>query len=104
MSHPNIIEIYEFYEDKANFYIVTELCKGFELLDKINEKGFFKEAEVCPILSKLCSAIFYSHSNYIVYFDLKPENIKLENSNEVSPNIKLIKINLLGWRQIFLKK
>ena len=90
MTHPNIIEIYEFYEDKANFYIVSELCKSGELFDKITEKGCFKEAEACPIMLQLVSAKCYSHSNNIVHRDLKPENIMLENINENNLIIKLI--------------
>ena len=90
LAHPNIMEIYEFYEDKANFYIVSEFCKGGELFDKITEKGSFKEAEACPIMLQLVSAICYSHMNNIVHRDLKPENIMLENSNEETPLIKLI--------------
>ena len=90
LTHPNIMEIYEFYEDKANFYIVSELCKGGELFDKITEKGFFKEAEACPIMLQLVSAICYSHSNNIVHRDLKPENIMLEGANNSNPLVKLI--------------
>ena len=90
LTHPNIMEIYEFYEDKANFYIVSELCKGGELFDKITEKGCFKEAEACPIMLQLVSAICYSHSNNIVHRDLKPENIMLDLVKESSPIIKLI--------------
>ena len=90
LSHPNIMDIYEFYEDKANFYIVSELCKGGELFDKITEKGFFREAEACPIMLQLVSAICYSHSNNIVHRDLKPENIMLESSTSANPIVKLI--------------
>jgi len=90
LAHPNIMEIYEFYEDKANFYIVSELCKGGELFDKITEKGSFKEAEACPIMLQLVSAICYSHSNNIVHRDLKPENIMLDIVRDDNPMIKLI--------------
>ena len=89
LTHPNIMEIYEFYDDKANFYIVSELCKGGELFDKITEKGTFSEKEACPIMLQLVSAICYSHSNNIVHRDIKPENIMLENKDG-SPLIKLI--------------
>ena len=89
LAHPNIMEIYEFYEDKANFYIVSELCKGGELFDAMTEKGAFKEAEACPIMLQLVSAICYSHSNNIVHRDLKPENIMIDNVGN-TPMIKLI--------------
>ena len=90
LTHPNIMEIYEFYEDKANFYIVSELCKGGELFDKITEKGSFKESEACPIMLQLVSAICYSHANNIVHRDLKPENIMLDSTKNSNPIIKLI--------------
>ena len=37
LDHPNILKVYEFYEDKRNFYIVTELLTGGELFDRIVE-------------------------------------------------------------------
>ena len=89
LAHPNIMEIYEFYEDKANFYIVSEFCRGGELFDAMTEKGVFKEAEACPIMLQLVSAICYSHSNNIVHRDLKPENIMLDKVGN-TPIIKLI--------------
>lgn len=33
MDHPNILKIYEFYQDDTNFYIVSEYCDGGELFD-----------------------------------------------------------------------
>jgi len=35
LDHTNILKIFDFYEDKSSFYIVTEICKGGELFDKI---------------------------------------------------------------------
>ena len=90
LSHPNIMHIYEFYEHKSNFYIVTELCKGGELFDVISENGCFTESEACKIMQQLMSAICYCHSNKIVHRDLKPENILLENKDLNNPIIKLI--------------
>ncbi len=37
LDHPNIIKVYEFFEDQFYLYIVMELCKGGELYDKIKE-------------------------------------------------------------------
>ena len=33
LDHPNVVKIFEYYQDKDNFYIVTELCSGGELYD-----------------------------------------------------------------------
>jgi calcium-dependent protein kinase len=84
------MQIYEFYDDNTNFYIVSELCKGGELFDMISEKGCFSEQEACPIMKQLLSAITYCHQNHIVHRDLKPENILLEDKKDSEITIKLI--------------
>ena len=49
MDHPNILKLYEYFEDDKNVYLVTELCKGGELFDKIIEKEYFTEKEAAKI-------------------------------------------------------
>ena len=67
LSHPNIMQIYEFYDDSKNFYIVSEICSGGELFDKISEQGIFTEKEAAVIIKQILSAVFYSHKNNIVH-------------------------------------
>lgn len=31
LDHPNILKMFEFFEDEKRFYIVTELCSGGDL-------------------------------------------------------------------------
>lgn len=38
VDHPNIVKLYEFFEDGENFYIVTELCSGGALFNEILKK------------------------------------------------------------------
>jgi calcium-dependent protein kinase len=90
LIHPNIMQIFEFYEDKKNFYIITEFCEGGELFDKIVEKGTLSEAEGAGIMKQLLSAVSYIHSNNIVHRDLKPENILLDTKKQ---NI----IKIIDW-------
>lgn len=45
LDHPNIIKLYETFEDKSYVYLVMELCSGGELFDKIVDEGNFTESE-----------------------------------------------------------
>ena len=81
LSHPNIMQLYEIFDDNTNIYIVSEYCKGGELFDIISNRGNFSEKDACIIMKQLMSAICYSHQNNIVHRDLKPENILMDNDN-----------------------
>jgi calcium-dependent protein kinase len=98
LIHPNIMQIYEFYEDKRNFYIITEFCEGGELFDKIVEKGSFSEADASGVMKQLLSSICYIHNKDIVHRDLKPENILLDTKKN-----NIIKIIDWGTARFFDK-
>ena len=57
----------EFYEDVKYFYIVTELCSGGELFDRILESGRLSEGDAANIMKQVFSAVFYCHNNNIVH-------------------------------------
>jgi calcium-dependent protein kinase len=45
LDHPNVIKLYEHFEDSRNVYLVMEVCEGGELFDRIIEKGHYSEKE-----------------------------------------------------------
>ena len=96
-DYPNIINLYEIYEDSNYFYLILELCKGGELDDriikKIEQDNLFSEKEAVKIFKKIIQAIAYLHSNGICHRNLKPDNI-LFLSEKNDSDIKLINFSL----------
>ena len=45
LDHPNIVKMYEFFEDDKRYYLVQEICKGGELFDEIIARGKFTERD-----------------------------------------------------------
>jgi calcium-dependent protein kinase len=43
LDHPHVIKLFEYFEDDKNVYLVTEICSGGELFDRIIEAEFFNE-------------------------------------------------------------
>jgi calcium-dependent protein kinase len=75
LDHPNIVKIYEYFQDNECIYIVMELVKGKELFQYIVENPSVTEETAAVIFRQLLSAISYLHATEIVHRDIKPENI-----------------------------
>uniref|UniRef100_A0A4W3IXU5 non-specific serine/threonine protein kinase n=1 Tax=Callorhinchus milii TaxID=7868 RepID=A0A4W3IXU5_CALMI len=74
-QHPNIITLKHVYDDGKCVYLVTELMKGGELLDKILRQKFFSEREASAVLYTITKTVEYLHAQGVVHRDLKPSNI-----------------------------
>jgi len=74
-EHPNIITLKDVYVNGSKVYLVTELMRGGELLDKILRQKFFSEREASAVLQTVAKTVHYLHSQGVVHRDLKPSNI-----------------------------
>uniref|UniRef100_A0A8C1ZVG3 non-specific serine/threonine protein kinase n=1 Tax=Cyprinus carpio TaxID=7962 RepID=A0A8C1ZVG3_CYPCA len=74
-QHPNIITLKDVFDDGRSVYLVTELMKGGELLDKILRQKFFSEREASAVLHTITKTVEYLHIQGVVHRDLKPSNI-----------------------------
>ncbi|KAK6622713.1 hypothetical protein RUM43_008556 [Polyplax serrata] len=88
-GHPNIVNLHEVYFDEAHTYIVLELLRGGELLERIRKKDRFTESEASQIMRKLVSAVSFMHSHGVVHRDLKPENLLFTDESD-SAEIKIV--------------
>mmetsp|Transcript_13942 Transcript_13942/g.21956 ORF Transcript_13942/g.21956 Transcript_13942/m.21956 type:complete len:496 (+) Transcript_13942:1596-3083(+) len=98
-EHPNIIQLVEVHEDQKYLHLITELCTGGELFDRIIEKtqseeGHFSERDAAGLIRCILDAIAYCHDEKgIVHRDLKPENFLFSTKDEDAV-IKIIDFGL----------
>ena len=92
LDHPNIVRLYELYEDNFRYYVVSELLTGGELFDYIVSSKHLSEPVAARVMQQVFSAVSFCHQNSIVHRDLKPENLMLETQVTAveNLNIKLI--------------
>lgn len=93
VDHPNIVKLYEVYEDSDSYSLVMELMTGGELFDTILEKEQLTEREAAEIVRPIIDAIHYCHSLNIIHRDIKPENLLF--STKV-PSTRIIKVSDFG--------
>ena len=93
LDHPNIMKVYEYFNEPKELYIITELCTGGELFKKITKVKKFKESVAANIMRQLLSVVECCHQKGIIHRDLKPENILIESEEQEKLeyfNIKVI--------------
>ena len=93
-QHPNIIKLYDVFENENYIYIIMEYCSGGDLLSYFEHYEYeLPETKVCEIIHKLSMAIYYLHSYGIVHRDLKPENILMTDLTS-NADIRLLDFGL----------
>ena len=79
LNHPNIIKLYDFFEDDSSQYLVMEYCPNGTIL----QKGKLSYGEFIYYSKQVLDALEYCHSNKIAHRDIKPENILIDDYNNV---------------------
>mmetsp|Transcript_89472 Transcript_89472/g.252023 ORF Transcript_89472/g.252023 Transcript_89472/m.252023 type:complete len:443 (-) Transcript_89472:106-1434(-) len=103
LDHPNVLKIYEYFEDEDNVSQILEPCNGGELQDRIDEvfrkKGEpYTEEFMCDVMKQLLRALAFMHANRYMHKDLKPQNIMMVEKGSSS-----IKVIDFGMAELFAK-
>jgi hypothetical protein len=80
LSHPNILRLYSFQENRGCPYIVMELVRGTSLREAILGNGALSTLTACQVLAQCASALGYAHMYNVVHKDVKPENIFIDEA------------------------
>ena len=81
---PNLVQLYEVYEEKAHCYLVMELMRGGELFDVIIDRKIFGETEARSICACILDGLQYMHERRVAHRDLKPENLLLQHQDDTT--------------------
>lgn len=101
LDHPNVIKVYEYFNDGKVISQIMEPCHGGELQDRIDavyRKGQknYDEAFIQDVMKQTMKALAFMHSLPCAHKDLKPQNIMMTQKDTSS-----IKIIDFGLAEIF---
>lgn len=66
--HPHIVTLRALHEDERHVYLVLELLRGGELLDRMLQRRNFTEAEAAEVTYTITSVVHYLHENGVMLF------------------------------------
>ncbi|RLC63573.1 MAG: protein kinase [Chloroflexota bacterium] len=87
LSHPGIVQVYDYFNEGDRSYLVLEYVDGKDLEALLLETpGFLPEAQVVNWAIQICEVLSYLHSHKpqpIIFRDIKPSNIMLDNHGRI---------------------
>jgi len=84
LSHPHIVPLIDFFEEKDCYFLVMELMSGGDLFDRIGKKKSYFEADARDLVVKMLKAVAYCHAKKIAHCDMKPKNLLLMSEDNDS--------------------
>uniref|UniRef100_A0A8C4GS99 Ribosomal protein S6 kinase n=1 Tax=Dicentrarchus labrax TaxID=13489 RepID=A0A8C4GS99_DICLA len=88
-QHPNIITLKDVFDDGQSVFLVQDLLRGDELLDRALTVPNFTERDASDIICTLTKTVEYLHSQGVVHRDLKPSNIRYADDSGVPECIRI---------------
>ena len=82
LSHPNVLAIHDFGEDRGIAFAVTELLEGQTLRQRLDE-GSLSPVEAMEFARQMADGLAAAHARGIVHRDLKPENLFITSNSKI---------------------
>lgn len=83
LSHPNIVNVLDVDETYEYHLLVTEVVDGPTLKEYINDHHPISIDEVVRLSIQILNGIKHAHNTGIIHRDIKPQNILLDENNQV---------------------
>jgi len=83
IKHPFIVGLVFAFQTKDKLFFVLDYCAGGELFFQLGKVGKFTEQRACFYAAQITLALEYIHALDVIYRDLKPENVLLDEHGNV---------------------
>mmetsp|Transcript_100811 Transcript_100811/g.178875 ORF Transcript_100811/g.178875 Transcript_100811/m.178875 type:complete len:613 (-) Transcript_100811:437-2275(-) len=81
LDHPNVVRLFEIFEDEAQTYLAMEMCAGGSLADQLERCCELSESTAAVIMNQLLRAIRFLHKNSVCHNDITIDNVLFEKDD-----------------------
>jgi predicted Ser/Thr protein kinase len=100
LSHPNIVNVFDYGEDSGILYLIMEYLEGKSLEKLVEGQNILPIETIIPMYDQVCSALDHAHQHGIVHRDIKPANIMiLDNGIVKVTDFGIAKMVSMGMTQ-----
>jgi serine/threonine-protein kinase len=100
LSHPNIVNVFDYGEDSGILYLIMEYLEGKSLEKLLEEQGMLPIQTIIPMYDQVCSALDHAHQHSVVHRDIKPANIMILHNGLVKvTDFGIAKMMSMGMTQ-----
>jgi beta-lactam-binding protein with PASTA domain/predicted Ser/Thr protein kinase len=83
LSHPNIVNVYDWGRHGTTYFIAMEYVDGRTLADILRSNGHLTSKQAAEIASEVAAALGFAHAAGLVHRDIKPANILIGTNGSV---------------------
>jgi serine/threonine-protein kinase len=83
LSHPNIVNVYDFGREDSAYYIVMEIVDGSTLGELLRDDRVLPEPVAVDYAIQIASGLAYAHRQGLLHRDVKPANILVTQDDVV---------------------